>query len=51
MFTINAKTRNAMCYNNRDDLLHNSFTLKISIFSVAYIKPSQTSMIELLLQK
>ena len=34
------RTRNT----NRDDFLHNSFTLKISIFSVAYIWPSQTSM-------
>ena len=31
------KTRNAMRCNNRDDLLHLSFTLKISIFSEAYI--------------
>ena len=30
-------TRNATRYNNRDDLLYVSFTLKISIFSVAYI--------------
>ena len=35
--------------NNRDDLLQLSF--KISIFSEAYIKPSLTSMMELLLQK
>ena len=31
------ETRNAMRCNNRDDLLHLSFTLKISIFSEAYI--------------
>ena len=31
------KTRNAMRCNNRDDSLHLSFTLKISIFSEAYI--------------
>ena len=30
-------TRNAMRCNNRDDLLHLSFTVKISIFSEAYI--------------
>ena len=30
-------TRNAMRCNNRDDLLHLSYTLKISIFSEAYI--------------
>ena len=30
-------TRNARLCNKRDDLLHLSFTLKISIFSVAYI--------------
>ena len=29
-----SKTRNAMRCNNRDDLLHLSFTLKISIFSI-----------------
>ena len=42
---------NAIRYNNRDDLLQLSFTLKISIFSEVYIKPSRTSMMELLLQK
>ena len=31
------QTRNAMRCSNRDDLLHLSFTLKISIFSEAYI--------------
>ena len=31
------KTRNAMRCNNRNDLIHLSFTLKISIFSEAYI--------------
>ena len=31
------KTRKATHCNNRDDLLHLSFTLKISIFSEAYI--------------
>ena len=45
------KIRNTTPSNNRVDFLHNSFTLKISIFSVAYIRPSQTSMMELLLQK
>ena len=30
-------TRNTTSCNNRDDLLHLSFTLKVSIFSVAYI--------------
>ena len=31
------KQENAMRYNNRDDLLKLSFTLKISIFSEVYI--------------
>ena len=31
------KTRNATRCNNRDDLLHLSFTLKVSIFSEAHI--------------
>ena len=31
------ETRKATRCNNRDDLLHLSFTLKISIFSEAYI--------------
>ena len=31
------KTRNAMRCNNRDDLFHPNFTLKISIFSEAYV--------------
>ena len=31
------KTRNATCCNNRDDLFHLSFTLKVSVFSEAYI--------------
>ena len=44
-------TRNATRCNNRDDLLHLSFPLKILIFSEAYIKPSRTSMMELLLRK
>ena len=30
-------TRNPTRYNNRDDLLQLSFTLKVSIFGVAYI--------------
>ena len=30
-------TRNATHCNNRDDFLHLSFTLKVSIFSKAYI--------------
>ena len=34
---VQIKIRNATCCNNRDDLLHLSFTLKISIFSEAYI--------------
>ena len=34
---FSTKTRNAMRCNNRDDSLHLSFTLKISIFSEAYI--------------
>ena len=46
MLTI---TRNATRFNNRDDLLHVSFTLKISIFSEAYKETSRTSMMELLL--
>ena len=32
-----SKTRNAMRCNNRDDLLHISFNLKISMFSEAYV--------------
>ena len=28
---------NAMCYNNRDDLLQLGFTLKISVFLEVYI--------------
>ena len=31
------ETRNAARFNNRDDLLHLSFTLKVSILSEAYI--------------
>ena len=31
------RIRNAMRYNNRNNLLHLSFTLKISIFSEGYI--------------
>ena len=31
------RTRNATRCNNRDDLLHHSFTLKVSKFSEAYI--------------
>ena len=34
---VQVETRNAMRCNNRDDLLHLSFTLKFSIFSKAYI--------------
>ena len=37
--------------NNRDDLLHLSFTLKTSIFSEAYLQPSRISMMEILLRK
>ena len=33
------KTRNTTHSNNRNDLLHLGFTLKISIFSEVYIKP------------
>ena len=36
------QTKNAMLCNNRDDLLHLSFTLKISIFSEVYIQFSRT---------
>ena len=48
---LQLKQENAMRYNNRDDLLQLSFTLKISIFSEVYMQPSWTSMMELLLQK
>ena len=41
----------AMRRDNRNDLFQLSYTLKISIFSNAYIQPSRTSMMELLLQK
>ena len=34
---VQIKARNARPCNNRNDLLHLSFTLKISIFSEAYI--------------
>ena len=40
-----------MRYENRNDLLQLIFTLKISLFLEAYIEPSQTPMMELLLQK
>ena len=36
-----------MRYNNRDDLLQLSFTLKISVFSEVYVKTSRISMMEL----
>ena len=36
---IQIKTRNATRCNNRDDLLHLTFTLKISIFSEAIYNP------------
>ena len=35
--SLSIVTRNATRYDNCDDLFHHSFTLKISIFSVAYI--------------
>ena len=31
---------NAMRHNNRNDLLHLSFALKISLFSEAFLEPS-----------
>ena len=37
--------------NNRHDLLHLSFTLKISVFSGVHTWPSQRYMMELILQK
>ena len=49
-FLVN-RTRNAMRSNNRDDLLHLSFTLKILIFLKAWLYPSCTSMMELSLRK
>ena len=36
-FLLKKKTRNATPCNNHDDLLHLSCTLKVSIFSEAYI--------------
>ena len=48
---ITTKTRNAMRCNNRDDLLQLSFTLKVSVFSGAYIQASRRSMMELILRK
>ena len=36
-----------MHLKNRDDLLHLSFTWKISLFSEAYIQPSRTYMMEI----
>ena len=44
-------TTNATCCNSRDDFLHLSFILKISIFSETYLEPSRTSVMELLLRK
>ena len=44
---VQTKTRNATRCNNRDDLLHLSFSLKISVFSEAYVQPSRTSVMEL----
>ena len=41
-------TRDATRCNNRDDLLHFSFTFKISIFSETYVTQSRTFMMELL---
>ena len=40
-----------MRYENSNDLHQLIFTLKISLFLEAYIEPSQTPMMELLLQK
>ena len=37
--------------NNRNDLLQLSFTLKVSVFSGAYIQASRRSMMELILRK
>ena len=49
---VNSKeTRNATSCNNHNNLLHLGFTLKISIFPKAWVKPSRTSTMELLLQK
>ena len=48
---VQIKTRNATRCNKCHDLLHLSFTLKISVFLEAYIKPSRTSVMELLLRK
>ena len=48
---IEIKIRNAMRCDNRNDLLHLSFTLKISMFSEAYVWPSRISMMKLLLRK
>ena len=41
------KKRNAGCCNNRDDLANFSVIVKISVFSVAYLEPSRTSMMKL----
>ena len=41
-------TRNATRRNNRDDFLDLSFTIKISIFTEAYIKTIKASIMKLL---
>ena len=39
-------TRNAARCNNRDDSANLSFTLKVSVFSEAYLEPSRTSIMK-----
>ena len=48
---VQIKRRNATRCNKCHDLLHLSFTLKISVFLEAYTKPSRTYAMELLLRK
>ena len=40
-------TRNAVRYNNHDDLVNLSFILKVSVFLGMCLEPHQTSMMKL----
>ena len=51
ILALQSKTSNATYCNNHDDLLHLSFIWKISLFSDAYLEPSQASMMEPFLQR
>ena len=49
-YKANTITTNAVCCNNRYDLLNLSFILKIPTFSKVYL-PSRTYMVQLFLRK